>query len=120
DVSPMRATYLALLGMHPQAQDDMFFKNEMVKGEEEAQKAALRDAIKDWRRGIEAANNKDPEQAQAYTRNAMARLTAVGYPPDKIASFMAIANRGWEKAINSSDWNFWSRGDYSKSQERLG
>lgn len=119
DISPLRATLLALTGMSPQDQDRAFLKNQITQGETDAQKVALKDAIKDWRRGIEARGNNDPEQGDAYMRNAMARLTAVGYPSDKILSFMAIANKGWESTIDRADWNSWTRGDSRKQQQRL-
>lgn len=119
DVSPLRAALLATLGMNPQEQDDAFNKNQMVQGETEAQKAALKEFIKDWRRGLEAKENNDQEQGDAYIRNAMARLTTVGYPYEKILSAMAIANKGWEKAIDSANYNSWSRGDRNKQEQRL-
>jgi len=119
DVSGLRATMLATLGLNPQEQDDMFLKNEIIKGETEAQKAALKEFIKDWRRGIEAKGNNDDEQGNAYHRNAMARLTAVGYPPEKILSAIAIANKGYEKAIDAANERMWKNGDVNKQQQRL-
>jgi hypothetical protein len=119
DVSPIRASYLALLGMHPQQQDDMFIKNQMVQGEIEAQKSQTKEFIKDWRRGIQAKEDRDEEQGNAYFRNAMSRMVAVGMPEDKIRSLIAIANKGFESAISRSDYSSWNRGDVSKQQQRL-
>lgn len=119
DLSALRATYLAVLGMNPQNQDDMFVKNGIIKAEEEAQKAAQKGAIKDWQRGLQAFSNGDPEQGNSYIKNAMARLTAVGYPYEEVLKFMAIASRGWESTIDQTDYSYWTRGDQSKRQERL-
>ena len=119
DVSPLEATFLSLTGMSPQEQDDMFIRNKMVQGETDAQKAALKDFIKDWRRGIQAKQDGDIEQGNAYHRNAMARMTTVGMPPEKIASAIALANRGWESSIDQANYNDWSRGDFNKRQQRL-
>lgn len=119
DISPLQATILSLTGMSPQEQDDMFITNQMIKGETEAQKAALKEFIKDWRRGIQAKENQDDEQGNAYHRNAMARLTTVGYPYEKILSAIAIANRGYEKAIDNANYNSWQQGNRNKSEQRL-
>lgn len=119
DVSPLRATLLGLTGMSPQDQDDMFITNKMVAGETDAQKAALKEFIKDWRRGIEAKQNNDDEQGNAYHRNAMARLTSVGYPYEKILSAIAIANKGYEKAIDNANYRSWQQGDRNKQPQRL-
>jgi len=119
DVNPLNATFMALTGLSPQEQDDMFLKNQLISGETEAQKAALKEFIKDWRRGIQAKENGDDEGGNAYHRNAMARLTAVGYPQEKIMSAIGIANKGYEKAIDAVNERMWKQGDQSKQQQRL-
>jgi hypothetical protein len=119
DISPIQATILALTGMSPQEQDDMFTRNQMIQGETDAQKSALKDFIKDWRRGIQAKENGDDEQGNAYHRNAIARLTTVGMPYEKVLSAIAIANKGYEKAIDASNYNSWAKGDVNKQQQRL-
>lgn len=118
DVSPLRSAFLGLTGMNPQDIDNTFITNQMLKGETEAQKVALKDFIKDWRRGLDTMK-VDPEQGNAYIRNAMARLTTVGYPYEKILSAMAIANKGWESSVNSSDFKSWQTGDRNKQDQRL-
>lgn len=119
DVDQLQAAVLSATGMNPQAQDDMFVKNNIVKGEEQAFKKAEKEFNKDWGRAITAFGNNDPEQGNAYVRNAMSRLTAVGYPPDMIPKLMAEGNQGVESAIDAADWSYWTRGDVSKQQERL-
>ncbi len=119
DVTPLHATLLALTGMSPQEQDDMFINNQMVKGEVDAKKAALKDFIKDWRRGIEAKDNGDNEQGNAYHRNAMARAATVGMSPEEINKAIAIGNRGYERAIDNTNENLWKQGDQNKRDQRI-
>jgi hypothetical protein len=119
DVTPVHASLLALTGMSPQEQDDMFIQNEMVKGEKDAKKAALREFIKDWRRGIEAKSNGDTEQGNAYFRNAIARSKVVGMSPQELNTAIAIGNRGYERMIDSSDVNVWKEGDQNKLDQRM-
>ena len=119
DVSPLEGTLLALTGMSPQEQDTMFNNNQLIKGEIEAQKFAFKESLKDYRRGLEAIYNGDPEQGQQYMRNAMTRLRIAGYPPEKMNSFIAIGNKGYESMVDQSDFDFWKEGDFNKRDERL-
>ena len=118
DVSKLEASILALTGMSPQEQDDMFLRNQMVKGEIDAQKEAFKHAIIDYRRGLEAYRNGDPDQGDSFTRNARATLEIAGYPPEKIASFIAIGNRGYESMIDETDQTYWMKGDFNKRDMR--
>jgi hypothetical protein len=117
DVSPWQATLLSLTGMNPQEQDDMFINNKMIQGEKDAKKRILKEFIKDWRRGMEAMDNNDPDQAHAYKRNAMARLRAVGYAPDEILKAMAIASRTGN-AVDSSNYQRFMQGNIDKRDDR--
>ena len=117
DVTPWQATLYGLTGMSPQEQDDMFINNKMIQGEKDAKKKALKEFIKDWRRGIEAMNNNDPEQGHSYKRNAIARAKAAGFDTDELAKAMAIGSRV-EKAIDSSNYQRFMQGDYNKRDER--
>jgi hypothetical protein len=90
----------------------------MIKGEEQAKKNVLKDFIKDWRRGIEAKANGDPEQGNAYHTNAFARAKVVGMDNDEIMTAIALGNRGYESAIDASDWSLVTKGDVSKRDAR--
>lgn len=117
DVSPWQATLFGLTGMSPQEQDDMFINNKMIQGEKDAKKKALKEFIKDWRRGIEAMNNNDPEQGHSYKKNAVARAKAAGFNNEELSKAMAIGSRN-EKAIDTSNYQRFMQGDYNKRDER--
>ncbi len=117
DVTPWQATLLSLTGMNPQEQDDMFVNNKMVQGEKDLKKRVLKEFIKDWRRGMEAMGNNDPEQAHAYKRNAMARLRASGYSPEEVLKAMAVGSRTGD-AIDNSNYQRFMQGDFGKRDER--
>lgn len=118
DVTPLHATLLGLTGMSPQEQDDMFTKNKMLQGEKDAKKAGMKEFIKDWRRGIDAKQNNDPEQGDSFFRNAMSRAKAAGMSPEEVNTAIAISNRGYERAIDNTDRNVWLQGDYNKRDQR--
>lgn len=118
DVNPLQATLYGLTGMSPQEQDDMFINNKMIKGEEEAKKAALKEFIKDWRRGLQAKVNSE-DQAISYFKNAMSRAHAVGMSNDEINTAIAIGNKGYENAVDASDYSLWNKGDFNKRDQRL-
>jgi len=120
DVSPLRAAFLSLTGMNPQKQDDMFEKNSIVRGEEDAQKAAKRHFGVEWRRGMEAFSNNDPEQGNAFVANAMGYMRSTGMPYQQILKTIAQSNTGtYQSLVDSTDFSFWSRGDIRKQQQRL-
>lgn len=119
DVTPLQATLYGLTGMQPQEADDMFNNNQMIKGEEQAKKAALKEFIKDWRRGLQSRQDGSDDQSIAYFRNAMSRAKVVGMSPDEINTAIAIGNKGYENAIDASDWSLWNKGDYNKRDQRL-
>lgn len=117
DVTPWQASLYALTGMSPQEQDDMFINNKMIQGEKDAKKKALKEFIKDWRRGIEAMNNNDPEQGHSYKMNAIARAKAVGFDNNELAKAMAIASRG-QTAIENSNYQRFMQGDINQRDKR--
>lgn len=119
DVEPLRATLLALTGMSPQEQDDMFIMDKIIKGETDAQKVAEKKFIKDWRRGLQAFASDDPQQGDAYIRNAISWLTTSGYQYDEILKIMAVANKGYESSIDASQYKSWTQGDRNKLDQRL-
>lgn len=117
DVTPLQATLYALTGMQPQEQDDMFINNKMVQGEKDTKKRVLKEFIKDWRRGIEAFNNNDPEQGHQYKTNAISRAKVAGFDNDELAKAMAIGART-QDAIDTSNYQRWMGGNFNERDKR--
>lgn len=118
DVTPLHAALLGVTGLSPQEQDTLFTQNQMVKGEQDAKKAALSGFIVDWRRGIQ--NRHDNEtQSIAYYKNAISRAITAGMDPSEINTAIAIANKAaGPNAIDDSDYKLWTSGDYNKRDQR--
>lgn len=119
DVSPLHAALLAATGLSPQDQDTIFTQNQMVKGEQDAKKAALSGFIVDWRRGIQ--NRGDNEtQSISYFKNAMARAITAGMDAREINTAIAVATKAaGSNAIDDSDYNLWAKGSELKKPQRL-
>lgn len=117
DVTPWQASLFSITGMSPQEQDDMFIRNKMIQGEKDAKKNVLKEFIKDWRRGMEAMDNNDPEQAHDYHKNAMARARAVGMSKSEILTAIGISSNR-NKAIDSSMYNYWTQGNENNRDDR--
>jgi hypothetical protein len=116
--SPLNAAFMAITGLDPQESSDVFLKNEIKDGEMKNQKLAMKRAIKEWRMGIWAKYRNDPENGDFHQNNALALLEAAGYPIEKRASFIAIANKGMESIISSTNQKYYLRDNPIDKQEQ--
>lgn len=117
DVTGKDVLFRTITGLRSQDQDNIFALSEIRKSEEDAAKAAEKLIIRDFRRGIEATNNKDYDTAQTLFTNARARMIAAGIPFDERARIYAQAGRGYESMINTSIWN-WATKNVPLGQEQ--
>jgi hypothetical protein len=106
DVSGANAGFMAMTGLKPQQQDDIFSIKEIKDTEEKAQKAATAQIIKDYQRAIQANADGDPDLSKSLMSRARARMIMAGIPMDKRASIYSEASRGYEKRIETSVWNW--------------
>lgn len=106
DVSKANAAFMAITGLSPQQQDDAYIKSNIRKSEEEYQKSVLKDFIKEYRRGIQAARDGDQSTATKSYRRAFTLLEITGYPTEKKATAMALAAQGNESLIKDQDYSF--------------
>lgn len=106
DVTKANAAFMALTGLSPQQQDDAFLKSEIKKEEVAFQKETLKEFVKEYRRGIQAAREGNPQQAQDYYKRAFTRLEIAGFPMDKKATAISIATKDYESQIQSQDYDF--------------
>lgn len=107
DVGATNGIFMAGMGLNPQAAMDMYNKNDILKEMRTQERAAANLAIKEWRRGIDAANSDDPEGGKKHFIRAMAALDAVNYPIDRRSSVLQLASEGYEDQIKQVDWNFY-------------
>lgn len=106
DVSKSNAIFMAMTGLNPQAQDDLFLKADIRKSEVAMQKFYLKEFIQEHRRYLQAVKDNNPEQAKAFATRAHTMLEISGYPVEKMATAYAIAAKGYESQIDSSDFAF--------------
>lgn len=106
DVTKANAAFMAVFGISPQAQDDTYLKNEIKKSEVAFQKASMGKFIEEYRRGVQAAKDQNPDQARDYFKRAFTILEIAGFPTDKKATAVSIAMRGYEGQIKEADYQF--------------
>jgi len=106
DVTKANAFFLAMTGLSPQQQDDTYIKSNIRKDEIEYQKYTLKAFIEEYHRGLQAAADKNPAQSAAYMKRAFTMLEIAGYPADKKAAAIAIANKAYTSRIDATDWEF--------------
>lgn len=107
DISAANGIFMAGMGLNPQAAMDMYEKNNILKEMRSQERSAANLAIKEWRRGIDAANSDDPEGGKKHFIRAIAALDAVNYPIDRRSGVLQLASEGYEDQIKQVDWNFY-------------
>lgn len=117
DVSAGNATFMAMItGTKPQQQDDVFAIKNIKDHEKKIWAKAQKAIAQDYQRGIEAADNKDPEGANHYFNRARARMIIDAIPLDMRAEIMSKATRGYEKTIDTSQ-SYWATKAVPAGQE---
>ncbi len=106
NVSNAGALFYALTGTQPQQVEDSYIKANIRKEEIAFQKYAMKEALQEYHRYLQAAKDQNPTDAKRYFVRANTILEAAGFPTDKMATFLAIAPRGMESQINEQDFAF--------------
>lgn len=106
DVTKANAAFMALVGVNPQAQDDLYLKHDIDKAAIAMQKYYLKEFIQEYRRGTQAAADGNPRQAADFRRRADTLLEISGFPMEKKGTAIALAMKGYESMVKEEDWNF--------------
>ncbi len=109
DVSKGNAIFQYISGLQPQDVDDNYVKREYQKSEEQFQKYTLDKFIRDYRRGLVAARDNNPEQAKEFFRRARTWLDSSGYPEHQKSTAYTIAVKGYDSLIEQGKYN-WAYG----------
>lgn len=109
DVSKGNAIFMAATGLNLQNAADNYAIGEEIKDQQEKQKYALNNFIKEYRRGIQAAINDDYPSYQQYMTRAYQYLDWSNYPVEEYGKAQAIAGKGWESRINSIRQEFYTK-----------
>jgi len=92
-------------GLQPQEATDMYLMSAAAKAEKETQQWAEKRFIEEYHRGLEAYDNKDISNGNAFMANAFAYSDMFAPEEDKPA-WMARASKGWETIIDRTKESF--------------
>lgn len=106
DASAADVLFREVTGFKTQDQTDINLFHDIKKQEEEVQRQAEKQIVKDYQRGLDAVRDKDFDNAQTYFENARARMIASGIPVDRRAQIAAEATRTYEPQTLSSQWDW--------------
>jgi hypothetical protein len=105
--SPLNAVLMSAFGLSPQGVNDVFTKTWSIKDREDAQNYALQKFTQEFRRGLQAADDKNYSQSKDYLRRAFSWLRAGGYPEENYAKAIALASDRDKTLIERIDWKFY-------------
>jgi len=106
DATPADVLFREVTGLKTQDQTDIQIMRDIKKNEQEVQRKAEAQIVKDYRRGLDAVRDQDYDTAQTYFTNARARMLAAGIPVDRRNQIMASATKGYEPQTLTSAWDW--------------
>lgn len=110
DLSPQRAIIQSLLGLTSEDQQDIYTKDASLKDYEASWQKAEAEATKNYRLGIQAQVNNDPEQARTYFNRARIILDWAQLPQERWKDWMRKASNNYESIIDKSNWDYYMVG----------
>lgn len=109
DVSKANGIFMSLTGLNLQEAADNYNIGKSIKERNNLQKEALNLFTREFRRGIQAAENNDWPTFKNYMTNAYVYLKRYDYPTEDYPKAVAIASKNWESRINSIREEFYTQ-----------
>lgn len=109
DVSPMKATFMAMTGLQDQAIDDIFHKANIKKSMDEMEKDAMTGFSREYRRFLQSVKDGNFEQATQYNTRAQYYLVFSQLPEQRKTRIIgrAMADKNNHDMISQSNWDFY-------------
>lgn len=89
---------MGLTGLQPQEATDFYLMAATMKAEKEVQEWGRKRFIEEIHRGLQAYDNKDPSNGQAFMTNAFAYMEMYS-PEDEKDKWLTDASKNWETII---------------------
>ena len=105
DVSKSMATFMTLTGLQPQSIPDSHILSQNLKIQADTWKHAEQYFIREFRRGLRAAENS-PEQARQFFTNAFVSLHLVGFPEEDMGKVISTATQDNESLVERINWKY--------------
>jgi hypothetical protein len=105
-ISGTQGFWTGLTGTKPQSINDMWSQYGSNKDRRDAQNKAEKEAIRFFRRGIDATSEGKDAQAIQYFTKAKVHMIAGGFRPDEYARVMNKALEGYRDAIDTINMDF--------------
>lgn len=116
--SVSNSVFEALTGLSEQRDTDLWTMSQSLRANKEYDNHLFGMFQNRWSLGIQAIQNNDPEQGNAYFKEAMSILHQGGYPEEKIPEAMATAmENAHSNVIDRTKFNFYLKGMPNKQPE---
>lgn len=109
DVTPQGAVFRFISGLQNQNINESWSQSVSYKDQQNLEKAVGERFALEWRRGLRAAKDGNPEQAQEYHKNAKAMLRVGGVREDEVTDYIKRASEGYESMIFDIDTSYYLR-----------
>lgn len=121
DITPLNAIFMYLAGgLSPEQAANVNNLSMAIKDRQEDQKKIEQFFIKEYRRGVDAAQSGagyNPDQALKYFKRAFTALRIGGYPYENWDKALSLANDGYETLVERMNQEFWTKNVYNQDKE---
>jgi uncharacterized protein YciU (UPF0263 family) len=109
DIEAANNVFMTLTGLQRQQASDVFLKIDISKDRESVQNKGEEVMIREFRRGLRAAEDQNTRQAADYFQRAKVALIVSGYPEEKWGQAYSKAATDHEDLITRIDWDFYQK-----------
>lgn len=110
---------MVAVGLTPMPLQDVYLKINAMKDDIEGQKPYAKDAIENWRRGMEAAGRGDTKEAEAFWARARWSTAAGDFNVEGKNKLFHEALSQTQNLQDKIDWDFITKGPASRRDDRL-
>jgi hypothetical protein len=119
DVDKKETALMFLTGLRETQQSDLYNKKQVIQGNQDVQKDALKSFTRDMNRSFIAAASADYAQAAQYRRKAIAWLVASDYPTEKVGHAISKAMKGNQSLIDRINMDMYIESALPKDGEKF-
>jgi len=109
DATPKDVLLRVLTGLRDQKESDVYLKILTLKERKEFENVLQANFVKEFQRGVQAFDNKDPEQGHKFFKRAFVYINDQWFPAEKRDAAVALAAKDNGTLIQRIDWSYYMK-----------